>query len=229
MKSGHIIRRLRFSLQCVVLIALAATPAGAATNVVTTLADNGPGSLRDAISNSLSGDTIIFSTNGTIALTSGELFITNSLNIIGPGASNLAVSGNLVSRVLNLAAGITSSISGLTIRDGRTSNGWSGSPDATGEDGGSIFSLGTLALTNCVFANNRTGDGGVRLSGPSTPPGGNPPWSRGGPGGAGGSGGHGGAIYSGGTLAVGNCSFIGNATGDGRNGGNAVLLRHIGA
>src|SRR6516165_8107426 len=59
--------------------------------------DKGAGSLRDTITNAQSGDTIVFDPrlNGqTITLTSGELTIKKSLDIEGPGASLLGVSGN---------------------------------------------------------------------------------------------------------------------------------------
>jgi hypothetical protein len=111
MSLGPVMRRLRFSLRCLALLFLIITPASAATNVVTTLAGSGPGSLRYAISNALPGDTIVFSTNGTILLTSGELPISTNLHLAGPGAANLAVSGNGASRVFNISAGVTSSIS----------------------------------------------------------------------------------------------------------------------
>src|SRR6516164_63712 len=58
--------------------------------------DSGAGSLRDMIGHANSGDTIVFapSLNGqTITLTSDELPIKNNLNIEGPGADNLAISG----------------------------------------------------------------------------------------------------------------------------------------
>ena len=59
--------------------------------------DSGAGSLRDAIKNANIGDTIVFapSLDGqTITLTSGELAISKSLDIAGPGAGSLAISGN---------------------------------------------------------------------------------------------------------------------------------------
>src|SRR6516225_3437124 len=69
------------------------------TFTVLNLADSGPGSLRQAIldANAQPGaDTIQFAhgLHGTIALTSGELDITDDLTIDGPGAGRLAVSGN---------------------------------------------------------------------------------------------------------------------------------------
>jgi hypothetical protein len=58
----------------------------AATRTVTNLNDGGPGSLRDAIAVSGSGDTINFAVTGTITLTSGSLSVNHNLSIIGPGA-----------------------------------------------------------------------------------------------------------------------------------------------
>src|SRR5438309_7290973 len=69
--------------------------------VVNTL-DKGAGSLRDTIGRAHYGDTIVFDPglNGqTIALASDELAIKKSLDIEGPGASLLAVSGSDAVRV----------------------------------------------------------------------------------------------------------------------------------
>src|SRR5262249_41709554 len=66
------------------------------TFTVTNLLDTGAGSLRAAVAaaNANPGaDAIDFATAGTIALTSGELDITDSLTINGPGESALTVSG----------------------------------------------------------------------------------------------------------------------------------------
>src|SRR5262249_5492196 len=69
------------------------------TSHVTTLADSGDGSLRAAVAgaNAHAGaDTIDFQPGltGTIALTSGEIDITDDLKINGPGADQLTVSGS---------------------------------------------------------------------------------------------------------------------------------------
>src|SRR5439155_4822030 len=76
------------------------------TLTVSNTLDSGKGSLRDAIKKANSGDTIVFdsSLNGqTITLSSGELAITQSLDIEGPGAGLLAISGNQASRVLDIS------------------------------------------------------------------------------------------------------------------------------
>ena len=50
----------------------------AGTITVTSLNESGPGSLREAIASAAAGDMITFSVKGTITLTSGPLFITQT-------------------------------------------------------------------------------------------------------------------------------------------------------
>jgi len=58
---------------------------------VTSTADSGPGSLRDAVSNANSGDTIMFNLSlpATVTLTTGEIAIAKTLTINGPGGASL--------------------------------------------------------------------------------------------------------------------------------------------
>ncbi|MEK7215800.1 MAG: hemolysin, partial [Chloroflexota bacterium] len=91
--------------------------------------DSGAGSLRYAIGHSRDGDTIVFDeklSGGTITLTSGDLAIKNSLDIVGPGANLLAISGNDTSRVFDINAGLTVSFADLTITHGRSASGGGG-------------------------------------------------------------------------------------------------------
>src|SRR5215469_7196140 len=79
---------------CVIPLALAqGIPAKgnrpASTITVTNTNDSGPGSLRQALADANNGDTINFAVTGTIGLTSGELLVTRSITISGPGAENL--------------------------------------------------------------------------------------------------------------------------------------------
>src|SRR5437667_11403328 len=92
----------------------------AATVTVTTTDDSGAGSLREALASVANGDTIDFAVTGTITLTSGELVVTNSVDITGTCASDLAVNGNGASRVFRIGPGIVVTISGLTITNGAT-------------------------------------------------------------------------------------------------------------
>jgi len=110
--------------------------------------DTGQGSLREAIGLAQSGDTIDFDpglAGQTITLTSGELGIDHSLDIEGLGARRLTVSGNDSSRVFDVTAAATVTISGLTIAHGLA------------VDGGAIANFGAdLTLADTMLAHNHT-------------------------------------------------------------------------
>jgi hypothetical protein len=123
---------------------------------VTNTNDSGTGSLRQAIIDAATGDTITFdpALTGTITLTGGELAISNkNLTIQGPGIHTLTVSGNNTSRVFNITGG--GSISGLTISGGHPSTA-SGSTFG----GGISHTTGTLDVTDCVITGNTATAGG---------------------------------------------------------------------
>jgi hypothetical protein len=189
--------------------------------VVTTLADSGPGSLRAAIANANSGDTISFAVTGTITNLSGEILIGKDLSIVGPGAANLAVSGNGTSRVFNIAGGASVNLSALTICNGHARDGAAGTSSATpgspGADGGGIYNSGTLTLTNCVITRCRSGQGGAGYSAPGWPSPDEPSTD-------GGVGGNGGGIHNAGTLTLAACTLSYNTNGSGGSGGNATRV-----
>src|SRR5262245_9205666 len=92
-----------------------------ATITVTTINDNGSGSLRQALADAVNGDTINFnsSLNGqTITLTSGELLLDKHITISGPGANRLAVDANQASRVFRIVSGRDVTLSGMTVTNG---------------------------------------------------------------------------------------------------------------
>lgn len=111
-----------------VLLALAAPDGGtAATFTVTNLADSGSGSLRQAVLDanaSLGADQVIFTPglNGTIAVTSGEIVIADSLIVTGPGAGVLTLDADFDSRIFRVespaAPPIDVTLSGLTLTRG---------------------------------------------------------------------------------------------------------------
>lgn len=89
---------------------------------VTTTADSGPGSLRDAIAASVAGGTIEFhiptsdfgynSAAGvfTITLSGGALLVVRDLTITGPTNTKIAITGNSLTRVFNIPAPEVASI-----------------------------------------------------------------------------------------------------------------------
>jgi hypothetical protein len=113
----------------------------------------GPGqhTLREAVerANANSGaETVSFASGlqgQTITLTLGQIDITDDLTLAGPGAAKLAVSGNNNSRVFSVGSGVTASINGLTVTQGRTFGG---------VPGAGIYNLGSLAIADCTISNN---------------------------------------------------------------------------
>ena len=122
---------------------LAARGTAATTINVTTLADAGAGSLRQAIADAAPGDTINFAVSGSIVLTSGPLVLDKTLLIAGPGASALAISGNRTQPVFTVT-GSEVSLFGLTVRDGRS------------DQGAGVFNSATLTVADCTFSGHRT-------------------------------------------------------------------------
>ncbi len=121
------------------------------TDLVLNTNDSGAGSLRTAIDGASSGDTVAFASDvtGIITLTSGVLTITQNLDIEGPGAGSLTISGDEASSVFVVNSGVSATIAELTIADG-----YSGSLL-----GGGIDNNGSLTVTNCTFSDNTGGFG----------------------------------------------------------------------
>ncbi|UXI69032.1 choice-of-anchor Q domain-containing protein [Tahibacter amnicola] len=149
-------------------LGIIALPAAAATYTVTTLADNGAGSLRDAVeqaNRSPGADTITFQSalTGTLTLTSGEIVIFDDLTVTGPGASRLTLSGNQASRVFAIdapamaATAITVSLSGLSFVDGKSLD----------EGGAILVADANLSLNASEFRNNNALRGGAVHAFPS--------------------------------------------------------------
>jgi hypothetical protein len=121
------------------------------TITVTDLADDGPGSLRAAVTQAAVGDTIDFAPglSGTILLTSGELAINQSLSIAGPGSDQIAVSGGATTRVFEVGAGAAVAIGGLTITGGHVA-----APGFSTGVGAGVANYGSLTLTDCDIVDN---------------------------------------------------------------------------
>src|SRR5262249_38883652 len=117
------------------------------TLLVENLLDSGPGSLRQAVldaNGSPGADTIAFAPQlqGTIALSSGQLSITDDLTIDGPGAERLAISGDNPPAFQG-DSGITVALAQLTITGGRAA------------EGAGVFNGGILTVSHSVFSDNQ--------------------------------------------------------------------------
>lgn len=149
---------------------LFAPAADAATFQVTNLNDAGAGSLRDAVAQANlapDADVITFASglSGTITLTTGEIPVYAAVDIQGPGANTLAVSGDDNSRIFYVDADNVGaerdavSISGLTLAEGYDSG-----------SGGAIYSTDTsLTLTGMTLRDNYAGSTGGAMYLESTP------------------------------------------------------------
>lgn len=120
------------------------------TLVVTTTADSGVGSLRQAVIQTDVSSTINFSPGldgETITLTSGQLTL-NKHVVIDASAlpAGISINGNHTSRIFYVTNGMTVAMNSLTI-----TNGSSGA-----SSGGGVFNAGILVLNQCTVSSNTT-------------------------------------------------------------------------
>jgi predicted outer membrane repeat protein len=170
--------------------------------------------LRQALLNASNGDMIEFApgVSGAIVLES-TLEITTSVTINGPGQHVLTLDGGSQYRVVYIYEGLTVTITGLTIANGRASEG--GGFTNTGGGGGILNSGLSLTVSECSFINNVAAETGGAISNDHDPSLiGAPTFiatkcsfsDNSAPGG--------GAIYSGATAIIAECSFTGNSSQD---------------
>jgi outer membrane protein assembly factor BamB len=151
---------------------LCTLPAHTALHTVTTLANSGAGSLRQAIADSFYGDTIQFKAGltGTIALTT-PITANTRVTINGPGAGLITLDGGDAHAVLNVNAGLT--INNLTIANGVPGISANGSVyirnvifnsnQNPAENGGALVipDSATVLIEQSVFTNNSASMGGA--------------------------------------------------------------------
>jgi hypothetical protein len=203
------------------------------TLIVTTLADSGAGSLRDALAQAHGGDTITFAaalSGGDIPLSSTLLIgedITLDGDLNDDHVPDISLDGRGAVRVMQIAGGTEVNLIGLRITQGTVQGsrgrdgvrGADGTSDAhgpgrsgsTGTNGGSgegvagagLYNYGNVMLADSVFSHNT---------------------ARGGNGGNGGAGGDGGS--GGGTISSSSSWYKfghgGGGGGGGGAGGNAI-------
>ena len=156
----------------------------------------------------------IFAGHQTITLSAGQLELSNTTGtetITGP-AAGVTVSANGLSRVFQVDAGVTASITGLTITGGNSSGG-----------GGGVLNYGTLSLTNCTVSGNSASGGngggvandtGAKLTMTNCTVSGNSATF-----GSFGPTGYGGGVYNEGTATLTHCTVSGNSASGAFDGG----------
>lgn len=115
--------------------------------IVSSVADAGANTLRDAVMNACEGDTILFDPgiNDTIELTS-MINITKDLVILADPLDNIVVSGQHITRIFQIAALKEVVITGLTFHGGYHAS-----------EGGAILNDGIILLDSTEFIDNWQG------------------------------------------------------------------------
>src|SRR5207302_866901 len=131
--------------------------------IVTSTADSGVGTLRDAVTNicTAPNNNVTFNLGAgphTITLTSGALVVAKNINItnvVGAGNGAVTVSGGGTSRIFTINSGITATIDNLTITNGLVSGA------SPGGAGGAIYNdHGTLTIKNSTVSGSTANPGG---------------------------------------------------------------------
>tara|TARA_B100000767_G_scaffold275627_1_gene313830 strand:+ start:52 stop:1620 length:1569 start_codon:yes stop_codon:yes gene_type:complete len=132
----------------------------ATTITVSNNNDSGVGSLRDAISNAVAGDTIVFDANTdgvAITLTSGELLLNKDLDIIGNGMNTTIIDGSSTSRIFHVDNSGTNNdtinISSLTVQNGYHNSNGGGIGLGGAAHTSYILNLSIVEVKNCEAGN----------------------------------------------------------------------------
>jgi hypothetical protein len=115
--------------------------------VTSPLDDGSSGTLRSVIASAKKNDKIVFdsSLDGktiTLSATRGPLSIAKNLDIEGPGASLLTISGGNAIADFTVGSNVSLTLAGLTMANGLA------------DEGGGIDNLGTLSLSHDVVSGN---------------------------------------------------------------------------
>jgi hypothetical protein len=143
------------------LIVLLAASCCATVRWVTSTADSGPGTFREAVVAATAGDCISFSLVGapphTIHLTSPVL-VDKALSIQGPGPSSLTLAADGTHRILTVVGPASVTIADLKLQGGRAEDE---TTPYVGEHGGAILCDGALlTIETCILLNNTCQGGG---------------------------------------------------------------------
>jgi predicted outer membrane repeat protein len=153
---------MKNTLLLIVFILFVTSNTIAGTIIVTSNADSGTGSLREAIASANPNDIIVFADNITTIYFSGVIILDKNITVSGNNTSNTIFQNAITGwtdtahkkRYFEILENIEVTFNFLTLKD-NTANC----------TGGAIKNNGNLSLNNCTFINNRALDsGGAILS-----------------------------------------------------------------
>jgi len=122
---------------------------------VTSSADSGVGSLRQAITDVCPGGTITFasSLSGETITLGSQLTLDKDVTIDGSALTDrVSVDANNLGRVMQVYNGVTASLESLRLINGNSS-----------DFGGGIHNAGTLTVNNAILSNNQSTQGGAGI------------------------------------------------------------------
>jgi len=191
----------RYYMTIMMIMSISIISYAGTITVDSTNATMGMTSLRTAVTNAMSGDTIRFSSaiDGDTIKLATEITLDKNLVIIGNDTTNTIIDGMNTSRIFHIPAGDTVSISGIKMQGGNGDGVQF--MNATNNTGGAIFNRGFLILANSIL----TGNNALGISA-------------------------GGALSNLGTVIVTDCIFSHNTAAAGAgfaNGGKATLINSI--
>ena len=140
-------------LTLTILILFLATGLSARTITVTSSADSGAGTLREAVTNAQNGDVIVFAPNVTTVYFAGVINIDKNITISGNETNNTVIQNapvwtdnvNRKRYFYILEENAEVRFNNLTLKDNQGNC-----------NGGAIANIGKLTLYNCIFSNNRS-------------------------------------------------------------------------
>src|SRR5262249_13030544 len=123
--------------------------------------------LRYAVAHAQSGDTILLTAaiKAPILLTHGELVVSQNVTVKSVPAQTPTISGNGMSRIFEISAGVNVVLENLKLIDG---NGLADNPSGTAADdnlGGAILNFGTLTVSDSTLSGNSVSESGFGIGG----------------------------------------------------------------
>lgn len=147
---------MKHTLSIILTLLFTTTVSFAATITVTSNADSGTGTLREAVTNANAGDEIVFASNVNTILLLDKIVLTKNVIITGDAVNTTVLkrngTGTDIKRHFEIDSAVSVTFNNITLQDSYISC-----------VGGAVYCKGNLMLNNCVILNNRASSsiGGV--------------------------------------------------------------------